>query len=210
MSQLIYLSRHGTVKINKEDILSTAPDAYDLLKEGVRECRTLGTYLNLFHIPNPFFIDSDLPRTVESSRLVAESMGITLQPGKNYYSAAALGEDVPWEALTAKQKNEYYCRRHQRNAPRLALELGAEVYQELCRIGKVFSENNLIAILHGGINRGLIAYLTGQLKPMNNCGLYVLERIEDRLKIVSDYISPERMMKELESGRVKLVEPALR
>lgn len=197
MSQLIYLSRHGTVKINKENILSTAPDAYDLLEEGVRECRTLGAYLNTFHISHPFFVDSGLLRTVASACLVAESMGIPLQPGKNYYSAAALGEEVPWEALTIEQKNNYYCSRHQRRAPPLALELGAEVHQELCQIGKVFSENNLIAILHGGINVGLTAYLTGQLKPMHNCGLYVLERTEDRLKIVSEYISPERMREEL-------------
>lgn len=209
MSQLIYLSRHGTVKINKEDIPTTAPDAYDLLEEGVRECQTLGEYLNTVHIPNLFFIDSGLPRTVASVRLVAESMGISLQPGKNYYSAAALGEEVPWEALTPDQKDKYYCGRHQRTPP-IARELGAEVHQELCRIGNVFSENNLIAILHGGINLGLIAHLTGQLKVMHNCGLYVLERVEDRLKVVGDYISPERMREEMESGKIRLVEQALR
>lgn len=210
MSQLIYLSRHGTVKINKEDIPATAPDAYDLLEEGVKECQTLGAYLNTFHIPNPFFVDSGLPRTVASVRLVAESMAIPLQPGKNYYSTAALGEEVPWEGLTNEQKEEYHCGRHRERPIKFAIELGADVHQELCRIGKVFPENNLIAILHGGINLGLIAYLTGQLKVMDNCGLYVLEKVEDRLKVASDYISPEKMREEMESGRAAKGELAIR
>ena len=208
MSQLIYLSRHGIVKINTENIPSTAPDAYDLLEEGVKECRNLGEYLSTCHISNPFFVDSSLPRTVASTHLVAESMGINLTQD-NYLSCSNFEEDVPWEVLSPEQK-EYYCSRHRNRPIKLAQELGAEVHQELCRIGKVFSENNLIAILHGGINLGLIAYLTGQLKWMHNCGLYVLERTEDRLRVVSDYISVERMRKELESGRIKLVEQALR
>lgn len=210
MSQLIYLSRHGTVRVNKEDIPTTAPDAYDLLEESVKECQTLGAYLNTFHIPHPFFVDSGLPRTVASVRLVAESMAIPLQPGKNYYSAAALEEEVPWEGLTNEQKEEYHCGRHRKRPIKFAIELGADVHQELCRIGKVFPENNLITILHGGINLGLIAYLTGQLKVMHNCGLYVLERTDEGLKVVGDYISPERMRMELESGRTTSAEPALR
>lgn len=209
MKQRIYLSRHGTVRINKEDIPTTAPGAYDLLEESVKECQTLGAYLNTFHIPNPFFVDSGLPRTVASTSLVAESMKIPLQPGKNYYSSTALEEDVPWEGLTQEKKQEYYCGQHQGIAPPLALELGAQVHQELYKIAQDHPENNLIAILHGGINMGLIAYLTGQLKVMHNCGLYVLERGEDRMRIVSDYISPERMREEMESGKIKLVEPAL-
>lgn len=210
MPQLIYLSRHGTVRINKEDIPTIAPGAYDLLEESAKECQNLGKYLNTFHIPNPFFVDSGLLRTVESVRLVAESMGIPLQPGKNYFSADKLGEEVHWEGLTTEKKQEYYCGQHQRIAPRLAIELGEEVHQKLYEIARDHPVNNLIAILHGGINMGLIAYLTGQLKAMDNCGLYVLERTEDRLKILSDYISPERMREELVSGRVESVKQALR
>jgi len=201
MSQLIYLSRHGTVRINQEDISIADPGAYDFTEQGVQECRDLGAYLDTLHIPNPFFVDSGLPRTVASVYLAAESMKITLKPGKNYYSAAALGEEVPLEALSRKQREEYYCGRHRNKPIKLALELGVEVHQELVKIGNAFSGNNIIAILHGGINLGLITYLTGKGNHMHNCGLYVLERVEDWLKIVGDYISPEQMRKAMEQAK---------
>ena len=196
----MYLSRHGTVKINKKGVSPDDPRAYDLLEEGVRGCRNLGSYLQTLTIQNPFFVDSGLQRTVTSTQLVADSMGIKVVPNKNYYSCAALEEDVPWEGLTNKQKEKYHCGRHRKKPIKLALELGAEVHTELYQIAEDHPENNLIAILHGGINLALIAYITGQLRVMDNCGLYVLERTENRLRIVSDYISPEKMREELGKG----------
>ena len=69
---------------------------------------------------------------------------------------------------------------------------------QLYQITKDHPNHNLIAILHGGINLALIAYITGQLRVMDNCGLYVLERMEGRLKVIEDYISPEQMRKAME------------
>lgn len=201
MNQLIYLSRHGTVRINKETISPTASSAFDLLEEGIKETRYLGTYLRKLSIENPAFIDSGLARTVSSTKLVAESMGIALVSGKNHHSSAALEEDVPWEGLTLEQKEGYYCGRHRRKSIKTARGLGEEVHQELYKIAESHPENNLIAILHGGINLGLIAYLTGQLKVMDNCGLYVLEKSAEKLNLVGDYISSEQMRKLVQQER---------
>jgi len=201
MSQLIYLSRHGTVKINKSGVALNDPHAYDLLEEGVQECRDLGSYLRTLNIQNPFFVNSGLARTVTSTQLVADSMGIEIIPTRNYHSCAALEEDVPWEGLTNKQKEEYHCGRHRKKPIKFALGLGAEVHQELYQIANDHPEHNLIAILHGGINLGLMTYITGKLKFMDNCGLYVLEKVEDKFRVLEDYISPEQMRKAMEQAK---------
>src|SRR5476651_1023537 len=97
----VYLIRHGATTLSAEDRFAGATDV-PLSDEGREQARRLGARLSSEKIAAVYA--SDLGRTIETARLIAEPHGLEVQP-RNGLREISHGH---WEQMTRREVDDLF------------------------------------------------------------------------------------------------------
>ena len=163
MRRRLYLMRHGAVSYFDADGRPLPPDDVPLNDEGRRQARAAAEALEPAVLDR--IIASDLPRTVETARLVAPEREVERWPELNEVRGGKLG------AIPDEELEDAFVHAFRGVVPEESRFLGGESIGELWdrvvpALDRLLADDDwdtALAVLHGGVNRAILSWaLTGQ------------------------------------------------
>ena len=163
MRRRLYLMRHGAVSYFDADGRPLPPDDVPLNDEGRRQALAAAEALEPVVLDR--IIASDLPRTVETARLVAPEREVERWPELNEVRGGKLG------AIPDEELEDAFVHAFRGVVPEESRFLGGESIGELWdrvvpALDRLLADDDwdtALAVLHGGVNRAILSWaLTGQ------------------------------------------------
>lgn len=155
--------RHGSVSYFEPDGKPTDPDQVSLTQEGRAQAEAARELLRDVHFDR--VIASDLPRTIETARLVAPKSAIEAWPELRELRGERLS------GIPAEQLESEFVHAFRGIVPLEKRFLGGETIESLFdrvlpaldRLLDDGSWDSVLAVLHGGVNRAILSWaLTGE------------------------------------------------
>ena len=186
MKQVILLTRHGETYGNahyyrKKTYDGVPPFLFDDLTEtGRKQARRLGETLKTFLGEHrPFFITSELERSIETAGIIAQEVDCFFNDV--HLASEHLNERKPLEWYPPEEQEQ------KRATTPTSEELANLAALELIHLGNHVTRPVLVAVLHGVINTVMLQSLDITVPTSyhyDHCGIYVLGHDDKTLRVL--------------------------